>query len=137
MLCDVTVFSACATVLEGDVADVKRGAPVQLRKKKIEEAVQENLGWSGENQLAEVGELEAERRRRSIRLSQKLIAVPRLRSAETRTRRARRRSRARIVRRNRPGRRRVDVAHLSTRGVERATIVKLYKCWVCSWRQLR
>ena len=90
MLYDVTVLSACATVLEGNVADVKREAPVELWKKKIEEAVQENLGWSGENQLAEVGELEAER---STRLSQKLIAVPRLRSAETRTRRTRRRSR--------------------------------------------
>ena len=85
--------------LDGCVAEIRstsarvREAPVKFWKKKIEEAVLENLVSSDENQLAEVGELEAERRRRSTRLSQKLIAVPRLRSAETSTRRTRRRSR--------------------------------------------
>ena len=46
---------------EGDVSDVKREAPVGFWKKtkKIEEAVQENLDWSDDNQLAEVGEMES------------------------------------------------------------------------------
>ena len=99
--------------------------------------MQEHLDWSDENQLAEVGELEAKRRRRSTCLSQKRIAVPRLRSAETRTRRTKRRSRPRTVGRTGQGWRRFVVAHLSTTGFERERIAKFYKCWVCSWRQLR
>ena len=62
MLYDVTVYSAYVTVLVGDVSNAKREAPVELGERKIEEAAQENLGWSGENQLAEEGELEAKRR---------------------------------------------------------------------------
>ena len=94
------------------------------------------LEGSGENQLAEEGELDAKRRRRSPCRSPKLIAGPWLRSVETRTRRTRRRSRPKMVWRTVQGWRRVGVAHLSMTGFERATIVKLYKCWVCSWRQL-
>ena len=57
------------------------------------------MDWSDE-QLAEDGELEAKRRRRSTCLSPKLIAGPRKRSAESRTRRTRRRSRTRRVWKN-------------------------------------
>ena len=73
--------------------------------------MQENLGWSDEN------------RRRGTCLSQELIAVPRLRSAETRTRPTRRRSRPRMVGRTGQGWRRVDVAHLKTTGLKRAMTV--------------
>ena len=86
-------------VLEGDVSKAKREAFVEFWKKKIEEAVQVDLDWSDE-QLAEDGELEAKRRRRSTCLSPKLIAGPRQRSAESRTRRTRRRSRTRVVWKN-------------------------------------
>ena len=51
-----------ATFLVGDVSNAKREAPVELGERKIEEVVQENLGWSGENQVAKEGELEATRR---------------------------------------------------------------------------
>ena len=43
--------------VEGDVYHAKKGASVEFGK-KIKEAVQENLGWSGESQLAEKGELD-------------------------------------------------------------------------------
>ena len=46
---------------EGDVSNAKREAPVEFWK-ETEEAVQENLGRSGENRLAGEGELEARSR---------------------------------------------------------------------------
>ena len=46
MLCDVTVYSAYAT---------KQEAPNEFWKKKIEEAVQNDLDWSGEIQLGNRG----------------------------------------------------------------------------------
>ena len=51
MFHNVTAYSAHTTVLEGDVSKAKREASVKWLK-KITEAVQEGLGWSGENQLA-------------------------------------------------------------------------------------
>ena len=46
---------------EGDVFNANREAPVEFWK-ETEEAVQENLGRSGENRLAGEGELEARSR---------------------------------------------------------------------------
>ena len=49
MLCDITVYSAYATVLEGDVSNAKRKRhQSSFWKKKIEETVRGNFGWSGE-----------------------------------------------------------------------------------------
>ena len=59
---DVSLYGVCATSLEGDVSEAKPCAQVELWKNKIEEAVQNDLDWSGENQLAEEDELEAKRR---------------------------------------------------------------------------
>ena len=67
----------------------QRDAPVELWKRNIEESVQDDLDQSDEHQAAEENELEARRREGSTCLSPKLIAGPRRRSAETRTRRTR------------------------------------------------
>ena len=56
MLHDVTTYSVRATVFECDVSKANGEAPVEFWKKKIEEAVRDDLGWSGEKQLAEEGE---------------------------------------------------------------------------------
>ena len=55
MLDDVTVYSVRVTVLEGDVSKASREAPVEFWK-KIEEAVLDDSGWSGEKHVAEEGE---------------------------------------------------------------------------------
>ena len=51
MPCNVAAYSACTTVLEGDVSKARREASVEWWK-KITEAVQKVLGWSSENKLA-------------------------------------------------------------------------------------
>ena len=48
---NVAAYSACTTVLEGDVSKAKREASVEWWK-KITEAVHKDLGGSSENQLA-------------------------------------------------------------------------------------
>ena len=58
-------------------SQTKREAPVEFSKKKIEEAVRNDVDWSGENKLVEEDELEAKGRVRNTCLSPKLIAGPR------------------------------------------------------------
>ena len=90
-LYDVTVYSAHASVLEVHVSKAKRDAPVEFwKEKKIEEAVLDDMGRSGENSLAGEGESEAKETRRSTCFSPKVIAGPRRRIAETKTKRTRR-----------------------------------------------
>ena len=65
-----------------DTSTGKMKLAVEFWKKKMEEAVRDDLDWSGENPLEEGDELEAKRRRRSFCLRPKLTAGPSQRSAD-------------------------------------------------------